>query len=65
MNIYHIRYSTDTHEMVASIVAESEDQARKLITGKPRFEAIDEVWSELVRSPHLVSDSGWHKESLR
>lgn len=65
MNIYHIRYNTDTHEMLASVVAENETQARELIMDKPRFEAIIDVCSEQVRIPHLVRDSGWRKGVLK
>ena len=65
MNIYHIRYTTASHEMFASVLAESEQQARDLIARKPRFEAVDEVWSESIRVPHIVSDSGWRRGVLR
>ena len=64
MNIYHIRYNTDTHEMLASVVAENETQARELVMDKPRFEAITEQWQEPLSIPHLVSDSGWRKGVL-
>ena len=65
MNIYHIDYTTKTHDMMASIIATSEDQARKCVEMRDDFEYIKAVLSESIQVPHIVRDSGWRKEALR
>jgi hypothetical protein len=63
--VFHIEYTTVTHNNTATVLASDEIQVKQLISNQPGFEGITSIIKEDISSPQIIRDSGWRKGFLQ